>query len=212
MVDGAFGNCRPGLLRLARGSWSQATIADELVERLRGARRASITVGPGRDDRDLGPLVSDEQHDKVTRLHRRGASARRAARRSAAAGPTDLHARLLRRADHLRPTSTPAAAHRARGGVRPGRDDHPLRRPKTRRWRIANGLGYGLVAGVYTRDISRALRLAQRLEAGSVWINGWFIGGQQAPTGGIKDSGIGRERGLPGMRNYLQIKNVGIRL
>ena len=50
------------------------------------------------------------------------------------------------------------------------------------------------------------------LEAGSVWINGWFIGGQQAPTGGIKDSGIGRERGLPGIRNYLQIKNVGIRL
>ena len=77
---------------------------------------------------------------------------------------------------------------------------------------LANGLGYGLVAGVYTRDISRALTLAQRLEAGSVWINGWYIGGQQAPTGGIKDSGIGRERGLPGIRNYLQIKNVAIRL
>ena len=77
---------------------------------------------------------------------------------------------------------------------------------------IANGTGYGLVAGVYTRDISRALRLAQTLEAGSVWINGWFLGGQQAPTGGIKDSGIGRERGLLGVRNYLQVKNVGIRL
>ena len=61
-------------------------------------------------------------------------------------------------------------------------------------------------------DISRALRIAQRLEAGSVWINGWFLGGVQAPTGGIKDSGIGRERGLPGIRNYLQIKNVAIRL
>ena len=77
---------------------------------------------------------------------------------------------------------------------------------------LANGLGYGLCAGVYGRDIGRALSLARRLEAGSVWINGWFIGGQQAPTGGIKDSGIGRERGLPGVRNYLQIKNVGIRL
>ena len=77
---------------------------------------------------------------------------------------------------------------------------------------IANGTGYGLVAGVYTQDISRALRLARALEAGSVWINGWFIGGQQAPTGGIKDSGVGRERGLPGIRNYLSIKNVGIRL
>jgi aldehyde dehydrogenase (NAD+) len=45
-----------------------------------------------------------------------------------------------------------------------------------------------------------------------VWINGWYLGGQQAPTGGIKDSGVGRERGLPGIRNYLQIKNIGIRL
>ena len=77
---------------------------------------------------------------------------------------------------------------------------------------IANGLGYGLCAGVYGRDLSRALTLARRLEAGSVWINGWFLGGVQAPTGGVKDSGFGRERGLPGIRNYLQIKNVGIRL
>ena len=78
--------------------------------------------------------------------------------------------------------------------------------------RIANGLGYGLAAGVYTRDISRALRFARELEAGSVWINGWWMGGVQAPTGGIKDSGIGRERGLAGIRNYLQIKNVAIHL
>jgi acyl-CoA reductase-like NAD-dependent aldehyde dehydrogenase len=78
--------------------------------------------------------------------------------------------------------------------------------------RIANGVGYGLCAGAYTRDVGRALRLARRLEAGSVWINGWFMGGVQAPTGGVKQSGIGRERGLPGVRNYLQIKNVAIRL
>jgi aldehyde dehydrogenase (NAD+) len=56
------------------------------------------------------------------------------------------------------------------------------------------------------------LRLSRRLEAGSVWINGWFLGGVQAPTGGMKESGIGRERGLEGARNYLQIKNVAIRL
>ena len=77
---------------------------------------------------------------------------------------------------------------------------------------IANGLGYGLVAGVHTRDIGRALKLAARLEAGSVWINGWSMGGVQAPTGGIKDSGIGKERGLAGVRNYLHTKNVAIRL
>jgi acyl-CoA reductase-like NAD-dependent aldehyde dehydrogenase len=77
---------------------------------------------------------------------------------------------------------------------------------------LANGLGYGLAAGIYTQDISRALSLARRIEAGSIWINGWWMGGVQAPTGGMKESGIGRERGLAGIRNYLQIKNVAIRL
>ena len=62
-------------------------------------------------------------------------------------------------------------------------------------------------------DVGRAFRFAQRIEAGSVWINGWYPRRRlQAPTGGIKDSGIGRERGLAGIRNYLQIKNVAIRL
>jgi len=56
------------------------------------------------------------------------------------------------------------------------------------------------------------MRLARELEAGSVRINGWWMGGVQAPTGGIKDSGIGRERGLAGIRNYLQIKNVAVLL
>ena len=77
---------------------------------------------------------------------------------------------------------------------------------------IANGTGYGLVAGVYTRTspapcaspaprsrLGLDQRLVHRRPAG-------------ARPGGIKDSGIGRERGLPGVRNYLQIKNVGIRL
>lgn len=76
----------------------------------------------------------------------------------------------------------------------------------------ANASGFGLVAGVFTRDLSRALRLARALEAGSVWINGWYLGGQQAPTGGVKDSGFGRERGLPGLLNYVRIKNLAIRL
>jgi aldehyde dehydrogenase (NAD+) len=77
---------------------------------------------------------------------------------------------------------------------------------------IANGVSTGLVAGIYSRDVGQALAMARRLETGSVWINGWYLGGVQAPTGGTKDSGIGRERGLAGIRNFLQIKNVAIRL
>jgi aldehyde dehydrogenase (NAD+) len=77
---------------------------------------------------------------------------------------------------------------------------------------LANDVPYGLVAGVYTQDIRRAMTLARQLESGSVWINGWYLGGVQAPTGGVKASGFGRERGLPGIHNYLQIKNVAIKL
>ena len=77
---------------------------------------------------------------------------------------------------------------------------------------MANSLPYGLSAGIQTRDIGRALRLARLIDAGTVWINGWFIGGVQAPTGGVKNSGFGRERGQAGIQNYLRIKNIGIDL
>ena len=77
---------------------------------------------------------------------------------------------------------------------------------------LANCLDTGLVAGVYTRDLSKALVLKDELDFGSVWINGWFIGGLQAPNGGVKNSGFGRERGLPGLMNYVSIKNIGISL
>jgi acyl-CoA reductase-like NAD-dependent aldehyde dehydrogenase len=65
---------------------------------------------------------------------------------------------------------------------------------------------------VFTGDLGRALRLVRTLEAGSVWVNGWYLGGQQAPTGGVKASGFGRERGLPGLANYQRVKNVAFRL
>ena len=173
------------------------------------ARAEKITVGPGRDDPDIGPLVSDEQYGKVTG---HVADAKRAGAKLAAGGGRPKN---LDRGYFLAPTifsdvdpSLRIVREEVFGPVltttRFASEDEGLA--------LANGLGYGLVAGVYTRDISRALRLAQRLEAGSVWINGWYIGGQQAPTGGTKDCGIGRERGLPGIRNYLSIKNVGIRL
>jgi acyl-CoA reductase-like NAD-dependent aldehyde dehydrogenase len=161
------------------------------------------------DDPDLGPLVSAEQYAKVQGYLAEAANG--AARlRFGGKRPAGLE-----RGSFLEPTlldQVDPASSLARDEVFgpvaiAATFDH-----EDQALAIANGLGYGLVAGVYSRDISRALRLARRLETGSVWINGWFIGGVQAPTGGIKDSGIGRERGLPGIRNYLQIKNIGIRL
>jgi aldehyde dehydrogenase (NAD+) len=77
---------------------------------------------------------------------------------------------------------------------------------------IANGTDYGLVAGVFTQDVDRALRLTKRLEAGNVYVNTWFGDTNQTPFGGYKHSGIGREKGLAALDSYLRTKNVAIDL
>jgi aldehyde dehydrogenase (NAD+) len=206
VVEGAFENAGQ-ICSSSSKLLVEASIADEVAERL-AARAARITVGPGRDDPDLGPVVSDEQHARILGFIAEAKSEARLVHGGA-------RPEALPRGYFLTPTifdRVPPEARIAREEVfGPVVTITPFT-AEDEAVAIANGTGYGLVAGVYTSDISRALRLAKALEAGSVWINGWFIGGQQAPTGGIKDSGVGRERGLPGVRNYLQIKNVGIRL
>lgn len=67
-------------------------------------------------------------------------------------------------------------------------------------------------AGASAPGRGTRLRLGRTLEAGSVRVDGWYPGGQRGPKGGVEDSGFGRERGLPGLFNYLRIKNLAIRL
>jgi (Z)-2-((N-methylformamido)methylene)-5-hydroxybutyrolactone dehydrogenase len=76
--------------------------------------------------------------------------------------------------------------------------------------RIANSSVYGLAAGVWTRDIGRCLKMASRLEAGTVWINTYRVSSYLSPFGGYKRSGFGRESGLLAIREYLQEKSVWI--
>ena len=76
---------------------------------------------------------------------------------------------------------------------------------------IANGTRYGLAAGVFTDDLGTAMWCTERLEAGQVRVNEWGIGGCETPFGGFRHSGIGREKGLEGLRSYHRSKNVGIR-
>jgi aldehyde dehydrogenase (NAD+) len=75
---------------------------------------------------------------------------------------------------------------------------------------IANGTPYGLVGGVFTRDLDRATRAARAMRAGQVFVNEWFAGGVETPFGGYGRSGYGREKGREALLNYVQTKNVAI--
>ncbi|AGP61398.1 hypothetical protein M271_50195 [Streptomyces rapamycinicus NRRL 5491] len=78
--------------------------------------------------------------------------------------------------------------------------------------RIANDSEYGLSAGVYTRDTSRAVRVARRLRTGTVGVNSLFVATPTAPFGGYKTSGLGREGGRDGLEGYLETKTISIPL
>lgn len=77
---------------------------------------------------------------------------------------------------------------------------------------LANGTAFGLAAGLQTRDLARAHRVAARLQAGIVWVNGWANLDPAMPFGGYKQSGYGRENGPEGLDEYLQTKSILVAL
>jgi aldehyde dehydrogenase (NAD+) len=75
---------------------------------------------------------------------------------------------------------------------------------------IANDSRFGLGAGLWTRDIGRAHRMAEEIKSGIVWVNCYRAVSYMSPFGGYKDSGLGRENGIDAIREYLQVKSVWI--
>jgi acyl-CoA reductase-like NAD-dependent aldehyde dehydrogenase len=79
--------------------------------------------------------------------------------------------------------------------------------------RLANATEFGLVAGIWTKDAGRALRMAKKIKTGQVFINTYgAAGGVELPFGGWKKSGYGREKGFEGMLGYTQTKTIAIGL
>jgi aldehyde dehydrogenase (NAD+) len=75
---------------------------------------------------------------------------------------------------------------------------------------IANDSPYGLGGGVWSRDRERALSIARRMRTGTVWINEWHLISEKAPFGGYKQSGIGREFGVDGLKEYCEAKHLHV--
>jgi succinate-semialdehyde dehydrogenase / glutarate-semialdehyde dehydrogenase len=75
---------------------------------------------------------------------------------------------------------------------------------------LANDTEYGLVSYLYSRDLSRSLRVAQALEAGMIGINRGIVSDTAAPFGGVKQSGIGREGGHEGLLEFSELKYIAV--
>ena len=179
---------------------------DAMVEK---AKR--IRLGPGLDrDTRMGPLVSREQMERVQRYQEIG---RREARLAVGGGrPADA---ALQRGYFVEPTifyDVDNAAIIAREEVfGPVMAVIPFD-DEAEALRIANDSDYGLAAAVWSRDIFKCLRMVKRLQAGVVWVNHMQPTFVEAPWGGYKMSGIGRELGPWGVEEYLQVKQVHINL
>ena len=76
----------------------------------------------------------------------------------------------------------------------------------------ANDTRYGLATSIWTRDLSRAHRVASRIEVGIAWVNSWFLRDLRTSFGGSKQSGIGREGGVHGLDFYTELRNVCVKL
>jgi aldehyde dehydrogenase (NAD+) len=183
---------------------------DELVERIAGVAK-SLSVGPGIERTEAGPtmgaMASAKQRDRavemVAEAEGQGVTVVTGGRKPNLPGffmePTVLAG--------VEPDMR-VAQEEIFGpvvSVLKFRDD-------AQAIKIANGTQYGLVAGVFTKDLDRATQAAKKLRAGQVFVNEWFAGGVETPFGGYGKSGYGREKGQEALMNYVQTKNVAIRL
>lgn len=183
-------------------------IVDEVVDRL-AQRYRTLRVGPALADLDLGPLISKRQHQIVSRYL---ALARESGLGLAAQG--EIVADAPAGGFYVRPTLVAAVPA-----------DHALAQEEifgpvqvviafdgeAEAVRIANGTPYGLVAGVWTRDGSRALRMARALKCGQVFVNNYGAGGGvELPFGGVGASGHGREKGFEALYGFSALKTVAI--
>jgi aldehyde dehydrogenase (NAD+) len=187
----------------------QDTIYDAFVDRL-AERFSALEVGASDMDLDLGPVINRQQEERVGSYVddalKSGLKCLGEGRIAPNTPPEGFYVKPMLFGDV--PPDHRLAQEEVFGpvlaAIRFGDESEAVQ--------IANGTPYGLVAGVWTRDGARQLRMARALQAGQVFINNYGAGGGvELPFGGVKRSGHGREKGFEALYHFSELKTVAIR-
>ena len=187
--------------------FAHRSVYDELVERVAERAKRIVIGNPLEDTTELGPLAFSDQLNKVeSYVHlgvEEGATVSYGGRRPDTGLPgyfysptvltgVDNHMRVVREE-----IFGPVAA------IMPFDTEEEV-------LRLANDTEYGLAAGVWTKSLARAHRMARHLEAGTVWVNTYRAMSPMSPRQGFKSSGVGIEHGVESMHEYTRLKSVWI--
>lgn len=182
-------------------------IYDEVVDRLR-AKLAKMKIGNPMDkDTDIGPVVSDKHQKRVLEYIEIG---KKEGARLVYGGGVPKGFEL---GCYVEPTLFADVDNNMRIAqeeifgpvlaVIKAKDENDA-------IKIANATNFGLAGGVWSKDNERAMNIAAKLRAGTVWVNEWHLLSDFAPFGGYKQSGVGRELGLEGLKAYTEVKHIHV--
>jgi aldehyde dehydrogenase (NAD+) len=179
-------------------------VRSQFVELL-AARMGGLSVGHGLDEPDVGPLISERQFERVMgyldSARSSGADIVTGGERADVGGGGHFVTPTLLQGVH---NDMPVAREEIFGPVQSVLEFDSLEEAVA----IANDTEYGLSAGIFTRDVATAHRVAGQLQAGQVQVNRYTGAGVEVPFGGYKNSGLGREKGIDALHHYTQVKSV----